>query len=505
MKRILLALLAALAIGLPAHADFSFRTTGEQSMRVFTVRPTPSSSGVPSLSNANHVKFWVPDTGHGGYSAGNIYISQNGGAWTLLSSFVGTGPIVSVFGRTGTITAQSGDYTATLITSTATGSIAATTVQTALAELATEKVDASRTITAGTGLSGGGDLSANRTLSVSFTNSSGLAGLLSDETGTGAFVLASSPTLTTPNLGTPSAATLTNATGLPIATGVSGLATGIATFLGTSTSANLATAVTNETGSGALVFGTSPTLSGPIFSTIVNTGTLTLPTSTDTLVGRATTDTLTNKSISLGSNTVTATSAQLATAISDETGTGNVVFSTGASLTAPLTVTGGSFNTGIVQTSSNTIGTGFTLANTDTGGRSWSMISTGSGASPTAGKLGFYDGTTAYRLVLSTSGVQIGQSGTPIGTHASGTASLDYATAGANTCATATITVTGATEGSTNTVQIGVPNALAAHNTTSTFFAWVSASNTVTVRRCVITADGSDPAAATVRASANLY
>ena len=42
---------------------------------------------------------------------------------------------------------------------------------------------------------------------------------------------------------------------------------------------------------------TNKTLTSPIISTISNTGTLTLPTSTDTLVGRATTDTLTNKTI----------------------------------------------------------------------------------------------------------------------------------------------------------------------------------------------------------------
>lgn len=53
---------------------------------------------------------------------------------------------------------------------------------------------------------------------------------------------------------------------------------------------------------------TNKTLTSPVISTITNTGTLTLPTSTDTIVGRATTDTLTNKTltsptISGGTNT----------------------------------------------------------------------------------------------------------------------------------------------------------------------------------------------------------
>lgn len=86
-------------------------------------------------------------------------------------------------------------------------------------------------------------------------------------TGTGNTVLSTSPTLVTPILGTPQSVTLTNGTGLPISTGVSGLGTGVATFLATPSSANLAAAVTGETGTGALVFANTPTLVTPLLGT----------------------------------------------------------------------------------------------------------------------------------------------------------------------------------------------------------------------------------------------
>lgn len=77
-------------------------------------------------------------------------------------------------------------------------------------------------------------------------------------TGSGSIVLSTSPTLTTPALGTPSAITLTNGTGLPISTGVSGLGSNVATFLATPSSANLASALTDETGSGLAMFNANP-------------------------------------------------------------------------------------------------------------------------------------------------------------------------------------------------------------------------------------------------------
>ena len=102
----------------------------------------------------------------------------------------------------------------------------------------------------------------------------------------------SSKTLVAPALGTPVSGTLTNTTGFPVAN-LAGAGSGVLTFLTTPSSANLAAAVTGETGSGALVFGTGPTIAGgalsgtfsgaPTFSgniTFSSTGAITSPVGT---------------------------------------------------------------------------------------------------------------------------------------------------------------------------------------------------------------------------------
>jgi len=190
-------------------------------------------------------------------------------------------------------------------------------------------------VTAGTGLSGGGT-SGTVTLSLSTPVSvanggtgitafgTGVATALGTNVGSaGAFVTNGGA------LGTPSSATLTNATGLPVSTGVSGLGTGVATFLATPSSANLASAVTDETGSGALVFGTSPTLTTPTLTSAVITQALLTPSFSANAYTLALTD---QGDILLASNGATAGTINIPTnaSVAFPTGTQITIIQTGA-------------------------------------------------------------------------------------------------------------------------------------------------------------------------------
>lgn len=130
------------------------------------------------------------------------------------------------------------------------------------------------------------------------TGSAAQAPTLTSSTGSGSVVLATSPTLVTPNLGTPASATLTNATGLPISTGVSGLGTGVATALGTNTGSAGAFVVnggalgtpssgtlTNATGLplSTGVTGTLPATNGGTAQSTYTTGDLLYASATNTL------------------------------------------------------------------------------------------------------------------------------------------------------------------------------------------------------------------------------
>jgi hypothetical protein len=125
---------------------------------------------------------------------------------------------------------------------------------------------------------------------------------------------------------------------LPVAnggTGITSLGTGVATFLGTPSSANLITAVTDETGTGSLVFGTSPTIASP---TITGTGAI-AGTFTGNITGNVTGN-VTGSSGSTTGNAATATALATGRTISltgDVTGTTGSFDGTGnATMTAAI-------------------------------------------------------------------------------------------------------------------------------------------------------------------------
>ena len=243
--------------GLSGSASFTANQSGAST---FTVTSNATS--------ANTASAIVARDASGNFSAGTITASLTGTATSTTNIPNLTGDITSV----------------NSVTSIAAGVIIDADIN-ASAAIAVSKLAAStisgialgnnlNALTISTGLSGS---SYNGSGAVTIAIDSTVATLTGIQTFTNKTL--TSPTLTTPVLGTPSSGTLTNCTFPTLNQNTTGNAAtvttnanltghvtsvGNAAVLGSFSSANLATALTDETGSGSAVFATSPTLVTPV-------------------------------------------------------------------------------------------------------------------------------------------------------------------------------------------------------------------------------------------------
>lgn len=393
----------------------------------------------------------------------------------------GGGAVSSVFGRTGSVVAVNGDYTTAQVTesgslyftnaraiastltgyTSGSGTISATdTIISAIqklngndglkANLASPTFTGTVTLPAGQIVNGvtlttGGSATSFLNATGAYTTPAGSGNVTAGGTLTSNSIIIGAGTTAVSALGSLGTTTTVlhgNAAGAPtfgavaIATDVSGLGTGVATFLGTPSSANLAAALTDETGTGAAVFANSATLINPALGTPAS--------------GVATNLTGTASGLTAGTVTTNANltgpiaSTGNATSITSQTGTGTT-FAMSASPAFTGTLTGAAATWSGIDTALN-------FAATGTGANTLPVGSTANRpGSPVNGMLRYNSTTPAVEAYVNNAWTSLGLAGVNI----SGDVSIG--TTGASSIVSIQGTTVAGTTGTGNSVFSATP------------------------------------------------
>lgn len=257
---------------------------------VLHLKAGTAAANTAPIKLTSGINLTAPEPGSIEYDGTNLYFTDSTSARRTLG-VAGSG-VTTAFGRSGAVVATAGDYTATLVTNTPAGNIAAATVQAAINELDGEKqaVDATLTSLAAFNTNGilvqtAADTFTGRTLTgtalrTTINNGDGVVGNPTIDIDTTLF-----PSPTVGDVGKflksggAAASTWVNIAGTDVSNTAAGniVATNIQVAINeldaekqplVTNSAGLAAALSNETGTGLSVFNSAPTILNPIIANI---------------------------------------------------------------------------------------------------------------------------------------------------------------------------------------------------------------------------------------------